>query len=93
MALRFYWVEILQTGHNVATAIFQNGCQIQYPRILINTACKALVVVCECMLQGPRFQMCNYLASQAFISAIFKDAVRQYKCPHISNIRHLEQFY
>ena len=40
-------VAILLLGHNVATAIFQNGCQIQYPPILVNTACRAIIVVCE----------------------------------------------
>ena len=40
-------VAILLLGHNVATAIFQNGCQIQYPPILTNTACRAIIVVCE----------------------------------------------
>ena len=40
-------VAILLLGHNVATAIFQNGCQIQYPPILINTACGAIIVICE----------------------------------------------
>ena len=44
-------MEISKTGHNVATAIFQNGCQIQYPRILINTACRSIIVVCQFMFQ------------------------------------------
>ena len=73
-------VAILLLGHNVATAIFQNGCQIQYPPILINTACRAIIVVCESI-----FQIYNYLATPAFTSAIFKDGGRQYKCPHVSN--------
>ena len=34
---------------------------------------------------GPPFQIYNYLAPPAFISAIIKDGGRQYKCPHVSN--------
>ena len=59
--------------------------RIPYPRILINTACRAIIMVHECMFMGLRFQIYNYLAPPAFISAIFKDGGRQYKCPHISN--------
>ena len=77
-------MEISKTGHNVATAIFQKGCQIQYRRILINTACRAIIMVCHCMFQETPISNIQLFGSMAFISAIFKDGGRQYKCPHIS---------
>ena len=85
MALKFYYLDISKTGHNVATAIFQNGFKFQYPRILINMTCRAINVDASVGFTAHRFQIYNHFAPPAFISAIFKDGDRYYKRPHISN--------
>ena len=53
----------VETGYNVAAAIFQNGYQMQYPVILINTSCRAIIVVCVCVSHGTPISNIQFIDS------------------------------
>ena len=67
-----------KAGLDVVTAIFQNGCQIQYPRIVINTEQQQLWYAYVCFMEFG-FQICTFL-TPTFIPATFVDGGRQYNC-------------
>jgi len=64
----------------VATAIFQNDCNIQYSRILINTS--LWYARAHCRVFG--IQTYHFVTPPTFISAIFIDGGRQYNCQDIA---------
>ena len=57
MALTVYWVDLSKTGHNMAKAIFQNGCQIPYPPYLDKYVMQSNICgMCRYVLEDSEFK-------------------------------------
>ena len=85
--------EISKIGFNVAGAIFQNGCPVQYPRILINTEQSNN---CDMRVYGLGDSDFKYTITwllRHLFPPFLKMAVVNTNVPISQMLRHLEELY